>query len=56
MQVLYNGTLIELETPEEDEQTLDILTRDYENNIEDTIELTEEELEKINSSIGESNE
>ena len=53
MKVLYNGKTIELEEPEIGEETLDILTKEE---LEDTKELTDEEIEKISSALGDIDE
>lgn len=53
MKVIYNGKVIELEEPEEGEQDLDVLTKD---GLEDTQELTEEEIEQISLLSGDKNE
>ena len=55
MKVAYKGTFIELEKPEEGEQSLDIITSNEEN-LGDTKELTEEEIERISLLSGDLDE
>lgn len=58
MKVMYQGKEIELEEPDLDEKTLDYNTpvSEEEINLDDTLEITEDTINEINSKLGEENE